>query len=165
MSNIRNIVMEACSIFQWEKEQSQATNAARKEHYSNLFASMRQSNPTEGDVVNATHLLGVQLMQAGWKPDSIKVRRSEFRRIFEGIKFVSEDCGSWKKALSQIRSATTPRSQIISDELVKIKEQIEAMQEKAADLLAELEQLEQVKQADEVQFSDEEQGDKQLKAA
>jgi hypothetical protein len=167
MLSIREVVSNTVAVMLWEKEQATATSEERKMHYREVFASIKTAKwESEGDVVNAANLLGNMMLQRGWKADSIKVRRSEFRRIVEHRAAVSDDCSSWKAALRQIRDATIPRSDIIKQELDEISKRIEALYEKSAELQAELELIiAGPAKEEEIVFSDEIEEEKEQRKA
>ncbi len=158
MATIREVVLNAVSVLVWQNEQQNATSEAKKEHYKDLLESIKQTVwLTDGDVVNAVNLLGNQLRAAGWKPNSIKVRRSEFKRIIEGRVYIVDGQDSWKGALKDIKLATTVPSDIVRENLLKAEEQLEKLTEKVAALreqLAELENPTAVEEA-EITFTDE----------
>lgn len=129
MTTIRDVVINAISIRAWEKDASKSTNETRKEYYSMLFDAMREhSNIGEGDLVNATNLFGNGLAEKGFNKNSIKVMRSEFRKIWEHIDNVAEETSSWKAALRDIRNATVPESIRLMDDMVATMEAIEKLQ-------------------------------------
>lgn len=163
---IREFIAHSSAVFALIKEQSKVSNEVRKEHISSLFANMRTlANATDGDKTNAVNLLGVDLAARGWKKNSIKVVRSEFLRIWDNIGHVPQDCTSWKKALSAIRSATTGEGLILIENMLAAQEAIEAAQKRLADLYAEWRDL-SLDVANDITFSDEHQStDRQLRAA
>ena len=128
---IREMVLSVASVFVWQSEQGKAMGEERKAHFANLFANMREhANASAGDMANGANLLGVELKRNGFKPNSIKVRRSEFLRIWSNIGHVDEQCTSWKGALADIRKATTGEGLMMLEDMVTLVEQIEAMQTK-----------------------------------
>ena len=130
MTTIRDVVINAAAITQWEKENSRVTNEQRKEYYSMLFDAMREhSDISEGDLINATNLLGVELAAHKCKKEYIYTRRSEFRRIWENIGLVDSETSSWKGALNDIRNATVPESIRLIDSMALLADKIEAMQQ------------------------------------
>ena len=133
MTTMREVVINTVAIFEWEKERATSTNEERKEYYGMLFDAMRSVTPTDGDIVNATKHLGDELKLKGWKPASIKVRRSEFRRIVENIEHVDSETKSWKSALRDIRNSTLPESIRMLDDMQSTMDAIEALQTKLAD--------------------------------
>ena len=156
MTTIRDVVINAVSIITWEKEQGKSTNETRKEYYSMLFDAMREhTGISDGDLVNASNLFGVGLAEKGLKKDGIKVKRSEFRRIWENIKHVCENTASWQGAIRDIRTATTLPSVLMLDDMVTIADQIEALQAKLADKYSEWQALDSTAIADTITFSDE----------
>ena len=153
--SIRNIVMNTVAILRWEKEQTAVTNEQRKDNYHVLFSDMRETQASESDIVNAANLLGVEMKRAGQKDSSIKVKRSEFRRIWENIAHVPEDCSGWKKALTAIRVATTSEQEILRQDIAKVQEQILALQDKLANLQQELSAIDNPIEEEVITFSDE----------
>ncbi|MEB3214056.1 MAG: hypothetical protein VKL39_22095 [Leptolyngbyaceae bacterium] len=134
MTTIRDVVTNAAAIFSWEKEAAKATNEQRKEYYGLLFDAMRENaDISEGDMVNATNLLGVELTARKFKRESIYTRRSEFRRIWENIGLVDSETASWQGALKDIRNATVPESVRMLDAMAALQEKIEAMQKQLAE--------------------------------
>ena len=154
---LREFIMASVSVFLFDKEQSIATNEARKDNYLNLFNGFREhAAASNGDKANGCNLLGVELARRGLKKEAIYTKRSEFLRIWDNIQHVPEDCASWKKALTAIREATTPASLILLDKMLLAYDAMIAAQEKMAELYSEWQELSNIATvAETVPFSDE----------
>lgn len=166
---IREMILSVASVFVWQSEQGKAMGDERKAHFANLFANMREhANASAGDMANGANLLGVELKRNGFKPNSIKVRRSEFLRIWSNIGHVNEDCTSWKGALADIRKATTGEGLIMLEDMVTLVEQIESLQVKLNEKYQDWRELTGEPEAGDI-FSDEQQTtatpERQLRAA
>jgi len=117
---------------------------------------------TEGDLVNATNLLGVELATRKFKKESIYTRRSEFRRIWENIGLVDSETVSWKGALRDIRIATVPESVRLIDSMADIADKIELLQKQLAESYEQWQALDSTAAKD-IQFSDEDSNLSQLR--
>ena len=156
MTTIRDVVINAISIRAWEKDAANSTNDTRKEYYSMLFDAMREhSGISDGDLVNATNLFGNGLTEKGFNKNSIKVMRSEFRKIWENIDHVDTETSSWKAALRDIRTATIPESIRLMDDMTATLEAIEKLQETLAEQYATWQACDGSIVADDIVFSDE----------
>jgi hypothetical protein len=95
------------------------------------------------------------LAEKGFNKNSIKVMRSEFRKIWEHIDHVAEETASWKAALRDIRTATVPESLRLIDDMTATLEAIEKLQATLAEQYATWQACDGSIVADVITFSDE----------
>lgn len=124
------IALQCVSLFVWEKANATNTAATRKESFSDIVAVIRAAGSlTDGDINAVCSTFGAAYLKAGGKPDTIKVRKSELRRIMEHIHLMTDDVSGWNSAIKLIRQSTTPRDELIRDEAEKLLASIDKANE------------------------------------
>lgn len=148
--SVAQCAADAAALFAWEKDQAAATKMSRQDMTLELFASMRhlsEQGMDDGAIVNASYALGVEMANRGLKASGIKVRRSEFRRIWENIHLVDPDCSSWKKALASIaesQATAEDKRLALVDAIAKAQERLDDLTAQLAEMDVEFEIVEDV---------------------
>lgn len=127
----RNAIATHCvSLFVWEKANATNTSQTRKESFSDIVAVIRACGTlSDGDIQAVCSTFGAEYLKAGGKPDTIKVRKSELRRIMENIHLMTDDVSGWNSAIKVIRASTTPRDELIRDDAEKLLQSIDKAHE------------------------------------
>lgn len=134
----RNVIATHCvSLFVWEKANATNTSQTRKESFADIVAVIRAAGTlSDGDINAVCSTFGAEYLKAGGKPDTIKVRKSELRRIMENIHLMTDDITGWNSAIKLIRQSTTPRDELIRDEAEKLLLSIDKAHEALNNLIA-----------------------------
>lgn len=131
------IAKHAVSLFAWEKANATNTSQTRKESFSDIVGVIRAAGTlSDGDINAVCSTFGAEYLKAGGKPDTIKVRKSELRRIMENIHLMTDDVTGWNSAIKLIRQSTTPRDELIRDEAEKLLASIDKANESLNTLIA-----------------------------
>ncbi len=131
------IASHVVSLFVWERDNSKNTSETRKESFKDIVAVIKAAGIlTDSDINAVCSTFGAEYLKAGGKPDTIKVRKSELRRIMENIHLMTDDVSGWNAAIKVIRNATTPRDELIRDDAEKLLLSIDKAHESLNTLIA-----------------------------
>lgn len=112
------ISARAASCLVWEKQNAANTSAVRKSSFNHMMEAARAAGKLTDEEISAVcSSFAVKLAEGGIKKDTIKVRKSELRRILEHINLVPEDASGWNAAIKSIKSATMDSLEIARDEV------------------------------------------------
>lgn len=112
------IAVRAASCLVWEKQNAANTSAVRKSSFSYMMEAARASGSlTDEEISNVCSSFAVKLAEGGIKKDTIKVRKSELRRILEHINLVPEDASGWNAAIKSIKNATMDSLELARDDV------------------------------------------------
>lgn len=131
------IAVAVVSLFNWEKQNAANAKISRESAFSNIITLCRAAIPlSDVDINQVCSTFGAEYLKAGGKPDTIKVRKSELRRIMESLYLITDDVKGWNAAIKVIRNATTPRDELIRDEAEKLLLSIDKAHETLNTLIA-----------------------------
>lgn len=123
------IASRAASLFSWERENSKNASLTRKEAFTEILEAIQAAGTmSDGDRSEVCSMFGAKAKQAGLKDDTIKVRKSELRRIMENIHLCTDATG-WNSAIKAIREATTDRLELVRDEADRLLNSIDKAHE------------------------------------
>jgi len=112
------IAVRAASCLVWEKQNSANTSAVRKSSFNYMMEAARAAGKlTDEEISAVTSSFAVKLAEGGIKKDTVKVRKSELRRILEHINLVPEDSSGWNAAIKSIKQATMDSLEIARDDV------------------------------------------------
>ena len=81
-----SIAVRAASCLVWEKQNAANTSAVRKSSFGYMMEAARAAGKlTDEEISNVCSSFAVKLVEGGIKKDTVKVRKSELRRILEHI--------------------------------------------------------------------------------
>lgn len=124
------IAIAVVSLFNWEKQNAANAKISRESAFSDIITLCRAAIPlSDADINQVCSTFGAEYLKAGGKPDTIKVRKSELRRIMENLYLITDDVTGWNAAIKVIRNATTPRDELIRDEAEKLLASIDKANE------------------------------------
>lgn len=131
------IAVAVVSLFNWEKQNAANAKISRESAFSNIITLCRAAVPLlDSDINQVCSTFGAEYLKAGGKPDTIKVRKSELRRIMENLYLITDDVTGWNAAIKVIRNATTPRDELIRDDAEKLLLSIDKAHESLNTLIA-----------------------------
>ena len=131
------IAIAVVSLFNWEKQNAASAQASRESAFSNIITLCRAAIPlADADINQVCSTFGAEYLKAGGKPDTIKVRKSELRRIMENLYLITDEVKGWNAAIKVIRNATTPRDERIRDEAEKLLQRLDDTNEELNNLIA-----------------------------
>lgn len=112
------ISVRAASCLVWEKQNASNTSAVRKSAFAHMMEAARAAGKlTDEEISNVCSSFAVKLAEGGIKKDTIKVRKSELRRILEHINLVPEDASGWNAAIKSIKNATMDSLELARDDV------------------------------------------------
>ena len=113
-----SIAVRAASCIVWEKKNASNTSAVRKSSFGYMMEAARAAGKlTDEEISAVTSSFAVKLAEGGIKKDTIKVRKSELRRILEHINLVPEDASGWNAAIKSIKNATMDSLELARDDV------------------------------------------------
>ena len=112
------ISIRAASCLVWEKQNASNTSAVRKSSFSYMMEAARAAGTLMDEEISAVcSSFAVKLVESGIKKDTVKVRKSELRRILEHINLVPEDASGWNAAIKSIKNATMDSLELARDDV------------------------------------------------
>lgn len=115
------IAIAVVSLFNWEKQNAANAKISRESAFSDIITLCRAAIPlSDADINQVCSTFGAEYLKAGGKPNTIKVRKSELRRIMENLYLITDDVTGWNAAIKVIHNATTPRDELIRDDAEKL---------------------------------------------
>lgn len=112
------IAVRAASCLIWEKQNASNTSAVRKSSFGYMMESARAAGKlTDEEISVVCSSFAAKLVEGGIKKDTVKVRKSELRRILEHINLVPEDASGWNSAIKAIKSATMDSLELARDDV------------------------------------------------
>lgn len=131
------IAIAVVSLFNWEKQNAASAKVSREAAFSDIITLCRAAIPlSDADINQVCSTFGAEYLKAGGKPDTIKVRKSELRRIMENLYLITGDVKGWNAAIKVIRNSTTPRDELIRDDAEKLLLSIDKAHEALNTLIA-----------------------------
>ncbi len=131
------IAIAVVSLFNWEKQNAANAKVSRESAFSDIITLCRAAIPLlDADINQVCSTFGAEYLKAGGKPETIKVRKSELRRIMENLYLITDDVKGWNAAIKVIRNATTPRDELIRDDAEKLLLSIDKANEALNTLIA-----------------------------
>ncbi len=131
------IAVAVVSLFNWEKQNAANAKISRESAFSDIITLCRAAIPlSDSDINQVCSTFGAEYLKAGGKPETIKVRKSELRRIMENLYLITDDVTGWNAAIKVIRNATTPRDELIRDDAEKLLLSIDKAHEALNNLIA-----------------------------
>jgi len=112
------ISIRAASCIVWEKQNAANTSAVRKSSFCYMMEAARAAGTLmDEEISTVCSSFAVKLVEGGIKKDTVKVRKSELRRILEHINLVPEDASGWNAAIKSIKNATMDSLELARDDV------------------------------------------------